>query len=404
MAIAIRCDGTGKKFAKTLKQMMLYGARDMVSAVVDGGRTPSRDLRAGEFWALRDVSFELERGSSLGVIGPNGSGKTTLLRMLNGIFMPDAGRIEVSGRVGGLIHVGAGFHPMLTGRENIYVNGAILGMSTRMIREKFDAIAAFADLGDFLDAPVKQYSSGMYVRLGFAIAVHSQADILLLDEVLAVGDRDFQLKCYQKLNELRRHGATVVLVSHSEYSIREMTEHCLYLAKGRPALFGPSEEVISSYLKDVYAERAALMSSRKNTVVSSKALVTGLHFKNATGEIAGSVDSGSPLAIEIEIDFMEEVQHAILGVNFYNEEGLVYGANSAYEQVCFPSFKPGHSIVKIEWPRFDLPSRNYRISVSLAEHTDMNFLDMHHMVCSLVVGRAKNARGSVKLPTRWSVV
>ncbi len=404
MAIAIRSLQAGKKFSKTLKQMMLYGARDMAAAVIDGGRVPSTNLRLGEFWAVKDVSFELKQGGSLGIIGANGSGKTTLLRMLNGIFMPDDGQIETRGRVGGLIHVGAGFHPMLSGRENIYINGAILGMSMKMIRQKFDAIAAFADLGDFLDAPVKQYSSGMYVRLGFAIAVHSEADILLLDEVLAVGDRDFQLKCYQKLNELRRNGATIVFVSHNEYSIREMTEHCLYLCKGSPAFFGPSEEAISCYLKDVYTQRAAIMSAERPSVGASKAFIRGLCFRDAAGAVVESVDSGSPLTIDVEMEFKGPLDHAIVGVNFYNEEGLVYGANSSYEKVILPSFAPGRATVRISLPRFDLPSRNYRVSVSLAQGMDTDFLDVHHMAYSFVVARAKDARGVVKFPTQWSVI
>jgi len=215
----IRADNVGKKFAKSLRQMMLYGARDIVFGSLGFGE-PSEYLRAGEFWAVDRVSFEVRRGEALGIIGPNGSGKTTLLRMLNGIFMPDRGTIDIDGRVGGLIHVGAGFHPMLTGRENIYVNGAILGMTKKEIDRKFDAIVDFADIGDFLDAPVKQYSSGMYVRLGFAIAVHADPDILLVDEVLAVGDRDFSLKCYQKMKEIRERGTTIILVSHNEYVIR----------------------------------------------------------------------------------------------------------------------------------------------------------------------------------------
>ncbi len=183
---------------------MWYGFRDILRDTA--GLHPKSDrLRRKEFWAVDDVSFELRKGETLGIIGPNGAGKTTLLKMLNGIVLPDKGSLRIKGRVGALIQVGAGFHPQLTGRENIYINGAILGMGKREIDKKFDAIVEFADIGDFLDTPVKHYSSGMFVRLGFAVAVHCEPEILLVDEVLAVGDTGFQTKCFNKIGELKKN-------------------------------------------------------------------------------------------------------------------------------------------------------------------------------------------------------
>jgi len=186
--IAITVDHVSKKYCKSLKRSMLYGVTDIGRNTL-GLSSHSGNLRKSEFWAVDDVSFEVKKGETLGIIGPNGSGKTTLLKMLNGIFWPDKGKITVKGRVGALIEVGAGFHPLLTGRENIYINAAILGMTKEEVDEKFDDIVEFADIGDFLDTPVKFYSRGMYVRLGFAVAVHCEPDILLVDEVLAVGDK-----------------------------------------------------------------------------------------------------------------------------------------------------------------------------------------------------------------------
>ena len=175
----MRVENAGKKFSKSLKHMMFYGVQDIARNII-GKNALTENIRTGEFWAVDDVSFELKKGDTLGIIGPNGSGKTTLLKMLNGIFMPDRGIIEVNGNVGALIQVGAGFHPMLTGRENIYVNGSILGMKKTEIDKKFDSMVDFADIGDFLDAPVKHYSSGMYVRLGFSIASSSR-DITFIE-------------------------------------------------------------------------------------------------------------------------------------------------------------------------------------------------------------------------------
>jgi lipopolysaccharide transport system ATP-binding protein len=229
--VVIKLEHVSKKYCKNIKDSMIYGLTDIGRNLV-GLKSRAEQLRKNEFWAVNDVSLEIKRGESFGFIGANGSGKTTLLKMLNGIFWPDKGRITVNGRVGALIAVGAGFHPMLTGRENVHINGAILGMSKKEVDQKFDDIVAFADIGDFLDAPVKHYSSGMYVRLGFAIAVHSDSDILLIDEVLAVGDKDFQVKCYQKMNEIRKKGTTIILVAHNEYTIREYTTRCLYLQNG----------------------------------------------------------------------------------------------------------------------------------------------------------------------------
>ena len=200
---------------------------------------------------MKNISFELRKGETLGVIGANGSGKSTLLKLLNGIYMPDAGKITINGKVGALIQIGAGFNPMLTGRENIYINASILGMSKEEVDKNFDYIVEFADIGDFLDMPVKNYSSGMYVRLGFAIAVHSEPDILLVDEILAVGDRNFQIKCFRKMHELKKkQEISIVMISHNEYTIREYTQRCVVLNDGKMLFYGDSEDAISLYINE----------------------------------------------------------------------------------------------------------------------------------------------------------
>lgn len=244
--IVIRAEGISKKFCRSLKHVMFYGVQDIARNTF-GMSSNSEMLRNGEFWAVNDISFEVKKGEALGIIGANGSGKSTLLKLLNGIFMPDKGRIEIKGRVGALIEVGAGFHPMLTGRENIYVNGSILGMSKKEIDRKFDEIVDFAGIGDFLDAPVKHYSSGMYVRLGFAVAVHCEPDILLIDEVLAVGDEGFQNKCFNKIGELRKNGTTTFLVSHNMHTISTFAEKVIFLHNGKAKYFNNVAEGIKEY-------------------------------------------------------------------------------------------------------------------------------------------------------------
>ena len=244
----IKTDGVSKKFCKSLKHSMLYGLQDITRNMF-GRPNDGTNLRLNEFWAVNNVSFELKRGECLGLIGPNGSGKSTLLKMLNGIIMPDKGRIEIKGKVGALIEVGAGFHPMLSGRENIYVNGAILGLSKQKIISKFDEIVDFAEIEDFLDTPVKHYSSGMYVRLGFAIAAQMELDILLIDEVLAVGDEGFQTKCLNKIGELKKNGVAIVFVSHNMHTVSTFTNRVIVMENSTHREFSNVSEGINAYRK-----------------------------------------------------------------------------------------------------------------------------------------------------------
>ncbi|MBX4967383.1 ABC transporter ATP-binding protein [Rhizobium binae] len=287
---AIRAEGVSKKFGLTLRQSMKYGLRD--SARKLAGRPSTADvLREGEFWAVNDVSFQLNSGEALGIMGVNGCGKTTLLRILNGVYAPDKGRIQIRGRVGALIAAGAGFAPMLTGRENVYVNGALLGLSTREIDGLMDEIVAFSELDHFIDLPVRNYSSGMYVRLGFAIAALSRPDVLLMDEVLAVGDLNFQKKCYDHILQLKRGGTAIILVSHSPGAIWAVCDRGLFMNKGAALVDGPIEQVIREY--DDQNSRNALAadiqfahaSNSHAAVSSSKAEPIEGFEKSGTGDV-----------------------------------------------------------------------------------------------------------------------
>jgi len=243
----LRLDGVYKKFSKG----ELYDSlRDLIPAVTGRLlRGPSRDqLASREFWALQDVTFDVERGEAFGIIGPNGAGKSTILKLLSGIMRPTRGALQVNGRLSALIEVSAGFHPDLTGRENIYLNGTILGMTRAEIRRRFDAIVAFSELEEFLDTPVKRYSSGMFARLGFSVAAHVEPDVLIVDEVLSVGDYLFQQKCFERMNEILTGGATVAFVSHNLRAVSTLCSRALLLDRGRVITIGPSHEVIKSYL------------------------------------------------------------------------------------------------------------------------------------------------------------
>jgi lipopolysaccharide transport system ATP-binding protein len=309
--LAIRVDHISKKFCRNLRKSMRYGMHDIGRNLLRMGTKPDK-LRKDEFWAVDGVSFEVHRGETLGIIGPNGSGKSTILKMLNGIFMPDRGRIEINGRVGALIEVGAGFHPMLTGRENIYVNAAILGMTKEEVDEKFDDIIEFADIGDFIDTPVKHYSSGMYVRLGFAVAVHCEPDVLLVDEVLAVGDVGFRAKCYNKIAELMKNCA-VVIVSHSLPIIGRMCTKCLVLNNSHSIFQGATGEAIQQY--------SSLFEEQKTNIHSSKVHLVNciIHAKVENGRYIVTADDR--LTMDLELESEVSLKEVILMLAFISSSG-----------------------------------------------------------------------------------
>jgi ABC-type polysaccharide/polyol phosphate transport system ATPase subunit len=268
------------------------------------GLLPGREL----FWALRDVSFEIRRGEALGVIGPNGSGKTTLIKLLSGITAPTEGEIEITGRLASLVEVGAGFQPDLTGRENIFLNGAILGMSYREIARKLPSIVDFAEMGTFLDVPVKRYSSGMFVRLGFSIAAHLDADILLLDEVLAVGDVSFQARCFERIEELRQAGKTVLLISHDLAAIERICSRAILLSGGRVLQQGDPRDVIEAYQASVQS-----LLAQDPGEASGPVTITGLTFDTAG---AGPVATGKPFRCRLSYEAKQPVDDAVVRLSF----------------------------------------------------------------------------------------
>ena len=237
-----------------------------------------------EFWALKDVSFEIKQGDRVGIIGRNGAGKSTLLKILSRIIPPTKGRIEYSGRMASLLEVGTGFHGDLSGRENIYLNGSILGMSKQEIARKFDEIVSFSEVEQFIDTPVKRYSSGMYVRLAFAVAAHLEPEILIIDEVLAVGDAAFQKKCLGKMKDISEHGRTILFVSHNMAAIQNLCDKCLYLKNGEKMSFGKTEEVIPDYLRATQEIQLLNLDDRQDRSGNGKLRFKSLKLKNKNNE------------------------------------------------------------------------------------------------------------------------
>lgn len=290
--VVLHVDDVSKKFARG---EMHDSLRDLIPAALARltGRAPTAPADKRDFWALRNVSFELSRGEAFGIIGSNGAGKSTILKLISGVMKPTTGRIVVNGKLSALIEVGAGFHPDLTGRENIYLNGAILGMSRPEIERKFRAIVDFSGLEDFIDTPVKRYSTGMYARLGFAVAAHVDPDILIVDEVLSVGDIVFQNQCLERMNSIIRGGASVIFVSHNLRAIAELCPRSILLEHGRIAAADSSQQVIKAYL-----ERSGEQGRRttQGDVHTSRVTIRG-----SQSEVV-AFDSGDKIWVDVEIE------------------------------------------------------------------------------------------------------
>ncbi|CAN5251719.1 ABC transporter ATP-binding protein [soil metagenome] len=291
-------------------------------ALVSFIKNPRRDKKR-ELWALRDVGFEVKDGETLGIIGPNGAGKSTLLKILSRITKPTSGSVEIKGRVGSLLEVGTGFHNELSGRENIFLNGAILGMKRAEIAKKFDEIVAFSEIEKFLDTSVKFYSSGMYMRLAFAVAAHLDPEILIVDEVLAVGDISFQKKCLNKMREVGSSGRTVLFVSHDTQSIGRLCSRAIWLKDGKIAKDGATNEVVSAYLHDQSQIGAEKIWKDEDELPGNEvALLHRVRVRNRAGEISSSNDIRHPIGIEMTYEVLEKDKVLVPNCHFYNEQGV----------------------------------------------------------------------------------
>lgn len=308
----VELTGVGKRYVKYDDAPTLLGRA--MALRYRTTRTP--------FWALRGVDLSVEPGETLGVIGRNGSGKSTMLRMLAGVTSPTEGHVTVRGRVAPLISVGVGFHPELTGRENVYVNGTVLGLRTEEIDELFDSIVAFAELHEFIETPVKFYSSGMFVRLGFAVAVAAQPDLLLIDEVLAVGDLRFQAKCYERMVEMKEQGATIVLVTHNLQATRNMCERTLVLHDGRPRFLGPTSEAISVYheLLATPARGAEAAAEPQDDASPITSIVT--EILGPDGEPTAHVNHDDDIIVRSTVRFRAAVERPIFGLTLNSAAGV----------------------------------------------------------------------------------
>jgi len=325
-----------------------------------------------EFWALKEASFEVKEGEIVGIIGRNGAGKSTLLKILSRITEPTSGRVTLRGRVASLLEVGTGFHPELSGRENVYLNGAILGMNRAEIRKKFDEIIAFAEIEKFIDTPVKRYSSGMYVRLAFAVAAHLEPEILIVDEVLAVGDLEFQKKCLGKMSEVARQHRTVLFVSHNIGAVKALTERCILLEQGRIVASGDSEGVIAKYLAEDTRGSAVPLSRdlelfRRSRVDGAPAKIVSIDIdgESRVSGVLPQIQLGIKFTIEIHLAVYRRLEAADIGFVLKNSQGDPVTSLMCSDSTSGLLIEPGHQIIKITINDLRLTPGNYFLQIGI---------------------------------------
>ncbi|MFD2891020.1 polysaccharide ABC transporter ATP-binding protein [Flavobacterium chuncheonense] len=337
--VLIKAEGVSKKFAKNLKKSLWYGLQDVYHGIL--GKTIDKSLRADEFWAVKDVSFEVRRGECLGLIGHNGAGKSTLLKILNGLIAPDAGTITMYGKVGALIELGAGFNPILTGRENIYNNGAVIGFTKAEIEAKLEAIIAFAELEEFIDMPVQNYSSGMKVRLGFAIAAQLEPDVLIIDEVLAVGDLGFRVKCMNRINELLPTTA-VIFVSHAMAQVTTVCTTALLLDHGRLELMSSEiGEVVEQYFLKFKNEEEQFIGD------GSVALERFEFVKNNEKGRELFIENGDDIVVEFELKVKKEITDLKFRIGIFNIEYKLLAEVDSSTTSFKANIKEGKMLVRV---------------------------------------------------------
>jgi ABC-2 type transport system ATP-binding protein/lipopolysaccharide transport system ATP-binding protein len=406
LAVAIAVQGVTKRFRR------LNDRKTNVKEIFSSSR--ERLAKHDDFWALKGVTFDVPRGKTFGLIGHNGSGKSTLLKLVAGIHRPTEGTITSHGRVSAMLELGAGFHPEMSGRENVYLNGSILGMTRKQIDAAMDAIIEFSGLEEFIDTPVKVYSSGMYVRLGFAIAVNLEPEILIIDEVIAVGDEEFQRRCFDHLYELRRRGVTIVLVTHSMGLIADLCDEVAWLDRGVLKAVGPAREIVDQYLAQVNRKEAQRQDtpepeedpegaeSRTPRRGSGEVRVTDVEFLAADGTRLPFLSTGRPCTLRIRYQADEALPSVTFGLGLTHESGVqVAGPNSGYGEAAF-AIQAGAGHVDFAMAALPLQPGEFLVSTAVVDkgHT-YDFLDRAFVV--KVRADDVTEPGLVKVAGEWTL-
>lgn len=395
--ILVKVEGVSKKFCRNLKKSLWYGMKDLCNELQGKRHGGNGVLREDEFWAVKDVSFELGRGECLGLIGPNGAGKSTLLKMLNGLIKPDQGRVTIHGRVGALIELGAGFNPILSGRENIYVNGSVLGFTKKEIDRKLDDIIDFADIHEFIDAPVQSYSSGMKVRLGFAVAAQMEPEVLLIDEVLAVGDAGFRAKCYNAISAISKKSA-IIFVSHSMPAISRLATTALLVNKGINVQLGQADQCILAYHALFGKDNVGIHLG------SGEARITGFKVYNAKGEETCRVSSGEAVTLILTIEAKENISNACIDVVFQGMNGeLVAESNSLNRSFCVHLFPENQVVIRMCISEFTLNAGLYKVSALVMSDNMVKHYDWYKDFMTLEVNAKYVGVAGQQFSAEWSL-
>lgn len=392
--VLVCVNGVSKKFCRTLKRSLWYGVQDVAGEII-GREGKSEELRPGEFWSVRDVSFELRRGECLGLIGPNGAGKSTLLKMLNGLIKPDHGSITMRGRVAALIELGAGFNPVLTGRENIYINGSVLGLSKKEIDSSFEAIVGFSELEDFIDMPVQSYSSGMKVRLGFSVAAQLNPDVLLIDEVLAVGDMGFRSKCYAKISDLVKRSA-VVFVSHQMPHVSKLCNMTMVLDKSAVIFQGNAVAGIHTY-NNLFAGQQRVVSG------TGEAEVTNVVVLNEAGSDSDGIFCQEPCRLQFDVKVSAAYKEYKVSVGLVGQDGaLVAQCHSEYNRVTLLNTEGWHKI-SLDIDKMPLNPGVYYFNIIVFDESNRRHLAWVHAAKEIVVKGGFHGGASVQLQGNWTI-
>jgi ABC-2 type transport system ATP-binding protein len=381
------------------KQFRLYDERNQsLKATVMRGRR----ARYREFQALKGVSFEIAEGTTFGLIGENGSGKSTLLKCIAKILRPERGTITTVGKISALLELGAGFHPELSGRENVYLNGAILGLSKKQLDARFDEIVAFAGLEEFIDSPVKNYSSGMYVRLGFSVAINVDPDILLVDEVLAVGDEAFQRKCSEKFAELKQSGKTIIVVSHALGTMRTLCDQLALLEHGNLVDVGAAGEIIDEYISDVHEDR---VPDGQHGVRwgSGEGRIEHIELLDSQQRSTSTVRTGDSVTFRLHYAVDQPLDKPVFGLAVYTLEGVHVTGPNTRDAGVVPDQLEGTGFVDLVVDRMPLLRGVYDVSVSLSDHALMHVYDSRHLAFRFDVelGESPEEFGVVSMGGRW---
>jgi ABC-2 type transport system ATP-binding protein len=359
-----------------------------------------------EFWALKDVSLEVPTGSIFGLIGENGSGKSTLLKCMARILRPDKGRTAIVGKTSALLEVGAGFHPELSGRDNVYLNGSILGLSKKELDAKFDGIVEFAGLERFIDTPVKNYSSGMYVRLGFSVAINVDPDVLLVDEILAVGDENFQRKCAEKFADLHNAGKTIVVVSHALPTVRTLCDHVALLEHGELKQVGTAAEVIDNYMLDAHTERHDADGAPGGTRWGSgEGRIDKIEIIGRDGVATQTVHTGERIVIRMHYSTREPIERPVFGIGIETLAGVAVAGPNTRDVEIVPEKINGNGVVEITIERLMLLPGTYDIATALYDYSATHPFDhrLHALRFDVEAGEPHQQHGVLALDAKWTI-